>query len=278
VGALDGARTWGFLVKGFVIVENTVDDQVVSSAYLVVDGEAIYELPPQAVLSIGRLDTNDIVLDDYRVSREHAMIKFSGTEFTLIDLASTHGTLVNGERIDRVVVQLTDKINIVSHELNLILDLPPELLTASGRIPQIKKSRRMDRRLKFFGGLNEFALITLVQFLNQEKQSGLLLLERGQQPGPRIYIKDGEIIHVAQGEGLAELLVRQNHDETLFFYFHHEVEFPERTILEATPNYLMSLCHSIDEKERQKLNGEAERAMKAPARTSQIVPPPPVPW
>src|SRR5262249_23153934 len=91
-----------------------------------------------------------------------------------------------------------------------------------------------------------FSLITLVQLLSQEKQSGLLLLELGQNPGPRIYFLEGEIIHVSQGENLAELLTRQNHEQSLFFYFHHETNFPKRTIDQATPNYLMNLCHSHD--------------------------------
>ena len=232
-------------------MENTADQEVLS-AYLVVDDEVIYEIAPNSVLNIGRLDTNDIVLDDYKVSREHAVLKFSGTEFMLLDLASTQGTYVNGKRIDRCIVDFDDKILIVSHELTLSREMP-DIATDTSSIPTPKMARTLDRRLKFFGGLNEFALITLVQFLYQEKQSGLLLLEVGQNPGPRMYFLNGEIIHVSQGENLAELLVRQNHDESLFFYFHHETNFPKRTIEESTPNYLMNLCHSHDEMQNQEV-------------------------
>jgi pSer/pThr/pTyr-binding forkhead associated (FHA) protein len=228
------------------MVQNTAD-QVVSSAYLIVDGEVIYEIAPNSVLNIGRLDTNDIVLDDYKVSREHAVLKYNGVEFMLLDLASTQGTYVNGKRIDRCVVDFNDKVQIVNHELMLSQVIPEIEERESGPIPTPKMARTLDRRLKFFGGLNEFALITLVQFLHQEKQSGLLLLEMGQKPGPRIYFLNGDIIHVTQGDNLAELLVRQNHEQSLFFYFHHETNFPVRTIEESTPNYLMGLCHSHDE-------------------------------
>ena len=48
-----------------------------SLVYLVVDNEVVYEIAPNTVLNIGRLDTNDIVLDDYKVSREHAVLKIS---------------------------------------------------------------------------------------------------------------------------------------------------------------------------------------------------------
>ena len=136
-------------------------------------------------------------------------------------------------------------------------------------------ARTLDRRLKFFGGLNEFALITLVQFLHQEKQSGLLLLELGQKPGPRIYFLNGDIIHVSQGENLADLLVRQNHEESLFFYFHHETNFPARTIEQSTPNYLMSLCHSHDELQVANLTEVANaRAANTKAVTARLDAPP----
>jgi hypothetical protein len=129
----------------------------------------------------------------------------------------------------------------------------PESTGDTRAIPTPKLARTLDRRLKFFGGLNEFALITLVQFLYQEKQSGLLLLELGQKPGPRIYFQMGEIIHVSEGENLGDLLTRQVHEESLFFYFHHETNFPKRTIEQPTPNYLMDLCHSQDLLKGQKI-------------------------
>ena len=249
-----------------VIVENA-PSQVVSPVYLVVDDEAIYEVSPNSVLNIGRLDTNDIVLDDYKVSREHAVLKFSRTQMTLVDLASTHGSYVNGERIERCVVDFGDTIRIVSHELTLSRELPLDVLSETGSIVMPRIARTLDRRLKFFGGLNEFSLLTLVQFLHQERQSGLLLLELGQTPGPRIYIQDGEIVHVSQGENLAELLVRKNHEQSLFFYFHHETKFPQRTISEPTTTYLMNLCHSHDQKKER---DEPGLWSKAQADTSTI--------
>jgi hypothetical protein len=219
--------------------------QRLAQIYLVVDDKVIYQVSPNTVLNIGRLDTNDIVLDDYKVSREHAVLKISRTDMMVVDLASTHGTAVNDEKIDRRILNFGDTIQIVNHEITLFSEIPEDRFEADVITP--KTARSLDRRLKFFGGLNEFSLLTLVQFLHQEKQSGLLLLELGQHPGPRIYFKDGDIIHVTQGENLAELLVRQRHDESLFFYFHHEEKFPRRTILQTTPNYLIEICHSLDE-------------------------------
>ena len=256
-------------------METAAHPVVLPASYVIVDDDLVYEVAPNTVLNIGRLDTNDIVLDDYKVSREHAVLKFSRTDITLVDLASTHGSYVNGERIDRAKVNYGDTIRIVSHELTLTQEIPGDVSNEHGSILVPKMARTLDRRLKFFGGLNEFSLITLVQFLHQEKQSGLLLLELGQHPGPRIYFQDGDIIHVSQGENLAELLVRKNHEQSLFFYFHHETNFPRRTILQSTPNYLMTLCHSIDEK---KDRDTAAVWIAKPQSETARVPLPPIVW
>ncbi len=256
-----------------MIVESATQPEV-TSGYLVVDQDAVYEIAPNSVLNIGRLDTNDIILDDYKVSREHAVLKFSKGQVTLVDLASTHGSFVNDTRIDRCVVNFGDTIRIVNHELTLTRERPTENLHDTAQIAAPKTARSLDRRLKFFGGLNEFSLLTLVQFLHHEKQTGLLLLELGQQPGPRIYMQEGEIVHVSQGENLAELLVRKNHEKSLFFYFHHETNFPRRTITQSTPNYLMNLCHHHDERTLREPLLPATMLAKTGPVTSRMPPPP----
>jgi pSer/pThr/pTyr-binding forkhead associated (FHA) protein len=219
------------------------------SAYLVVDGSLVYELPPHTALTIGRLDTNDVMLDDYKVSREHAVVKYNGKNAVIIDLASTHGTLLNGERVTKVDVDYGTDFQIVSHQLRFTdrkSDIGALASEGSPTVVSSFRARSLDRRVKFFGGLNEFCLLTLVQFLSQEKQSGLLLLEIGQVLGPRIYFQNGEITHVIDGDELGELLTAEVHEHPLFFYFHHESEFPARTIHQPTPNYLIELVHGVD--------------------------------
>ncbi|MGB8389471.1 BTAD domain-containing putative transcriptional regulator [Mycobacterium sp.] len=52
-----------------------------------------------ATTRIGRLEDNDIVLDDTEVSRHHAVIVDTGTGFVITDLRSTNGVEVQGRRI-----------------------------------------------------------------------------------------------------------------------------------------------------------------------------------
>jgi len=239
------------------------------TAYLVRDKSIVYELAPHSVLNIGRLDTNDVVLDDYKVSREHALLKYSEGKFTLIDLASTHGTFVNGEGIERQELKTGAAIHIVNHELLLADKIPDELKDAPVITP--RALRALDRRLKFYGGLNEISLLTLVQFLSQEKQDGLLLLEIGADAGPRLYFQNGEITHVADAHNLADLMTRQYHDPSLFFYFHHETQFPERTITVSTAQFLMELCHHQDQQTMREIDAAAAaRQARQQAATGKL--------
>lgn len=233
------------------------------AAYLLVDGITIYELYPNSTLTIGRLEHNTVVLDDYKVSREHALLKFTGEDFVLIDLASTHGTSYEDEKVNQVRFGYDETFRIVSHELFVCRERPELPEKNEAGFVSIGGARSLDRRVKFFGGLNEFPLITLVQFLAQERQTGLLMLEEGQTPGPRIYFQEGDITSVADGERLGELLTRRIHDESLFFYFHHETEFPEQTIHKPTANYLIDLVHQHDEAQSSDAN-KSTQSISAP--------------
>jgi pSer/pThr/pTyr-binding forkhead associated (FHA) protein len=67
---------------------------------------------PAGTVTIGRAAINDIVLDDQRVSRQHARIDYDGTRHSLVDLGSANGTRVNGAPAGRVVLAPGDAIEI----------------------------------------------------------------------------------------------------------------------------------------------------------------------
>ena len=60
-------------------------------------GQTFYLDEP--VVSIGRLGSNDVCLEDPFVSRHHCVIRNEGDEYLIEDLNSANGTYLNGERI-----------------------------------------------------------------------------------------------------------------------------------------------------------------------------------
>jgi len=84
------------------------------------DGVAINKCPlDKPKLTIGRSSDCDIFIDDAVVSTEHAVIEKvenpdSGTpiDYYIHDLASTNGTLVNGEAVTRQKLSHNDVIRV----------------------------------------------------------------------------------------------------------------------------------------------------------------------
>ena len=64
------------------------------------------------VTRIGRGSANDHVIDDDAVSDPHLSIRYQDGEFTITDLDSSNGTLVNGARVTRQVLAPNDVIQL----------------------------------------------------------------------------------------------------------------------------------------------------------------------
>lgn len=71
----------------------------------------------QASISIGRGANNDIVINDPKLSREHARIVTVGEDQIVEDLASSNGTRVNGNPLLRQILQHRDVIELGNHRL-----------------------------------------------------------------------------------------------------------------------------------------------------------------
>ena len=67
-----------------------------------------------SVVTIGRGSDAGIRIDDPGISRHHAEIRYSESGFSIIDLASTNGTLVAGERIGERALADGDEIRMGS--------------------------------------------------------------------------------------------------------------------------------------------------------------------
>ena len=99
-------------------------DRIPLNAFFVIDGVKIYPLV-RAVINIGRRLENDLVIDDPRVSRNHAQLRAVEGNYVLFDLNSTGGTFVNGSRVTETIIYPNDSISLGGVILTYYQDDPP---------------------------------------------------------------------------------------------------------------------------------------------------------
>ncbi len=86
-------------------------EAVPENAFLIIGGEKVFPLN-QPVVNIGRRLDNTLIVDDPRVSRNHAQLRAIKGQFVLFDLNSTGGTFVNGQRANQTVLYPGDVISL----------------------------------------------------------------------------------------------------------------------------------------------------------------------
>jgi hypothetical protein len=69
------------------------------------------------LLTVGRGLNNDVILEDARVSRHHAELRYKTRRFWVSDLGSTNGTFVNGERVTEQALRNGDTISLGGLEM-----------------------------------------------------------------------------------------------------------------------------------------------------------------
>jgi len=104
--------------------EAETGDNIPENAFLIIEGVKVHPLT-QPVVNIGRRLENQLVIDDPRVSRNHAQLRAIKGRFVLFDLNSTGGTFVNGQRTSQTVLYPGDVISLAGVALIFGQDNPP---------------------------------------------------------------------------------------------------------------------------------------------------------
>jgi hypothetical protein len=109
-------------------------DKIPENAFLIVEGVKMYPLN-NPVVNIGRRLDNHLVIDDPRVSRNHAQLRAIKGRFVLFDLNSTGGTFVNGQRTSQSVLYPGDVISLAGVALIFGQDNPPSNQNSKNTAP-----------------------------------------------------------------------------------------------------------------------------------------------
>lgn len=102
----------------------SAEENIPENAFLIIEGVKVYALT-ETLINIGRRLENHLVIDDPRVSRNHAQLRSIKGRFVLFDLNSTGGTFVNGQRTSQTVLYPGDVISLAGVALIFGQDNPP---------------------------------------------------------------------------------------------------------------------------------------------------------
>ena len=76
---------------------------------------------------LGRALSSDIAIEDLNVSRTHAEIRQEAANaWSIADLGSTNGTLVNGRHIASVMLQEGDRVTVGTYHVPLYFPIIPD--------------------------------------------------------------------------------------------------------------------------------------------------------
>ncbi|MFZ1043728.1 MAG: FhaA domain-containing protein [Anaerolineales bacterium] len=100
------------------------DDTMPENAFLIIEGVKVFPLK-SPVVNIGRRLDNTLVIDDPRVSRNHAQLRSIKGRYVIFDLNSTGGTFINGQRTSQSVLYPGDVVSLAGVALIFGQDNPP---------------------------------------------------------------------------------------------------------------------------------------------------------
>ena len=115
---------------------------------------------PSRVTVIGRRRDCDLFIPLSKVSKRHCQLSYSKGELKVRDLGSRNGTIINGEQVDKAVIQPGDSIKIGPVTFVFQIDGQPETVSQSNVATQEtsrKTKPKKDAAEEQFGSFAEFS-------------------------------------------------------------------------------------------------------------------------
>ena len=132
-------------------------------------------------VTLGRLDSNDLVLSKGNVSKYHARIVSKEGKFIIVDLKSTNGTLVNGKKLTAPqVLRPGDKVVIGEYVIQLEIvspDQEPSVVPVrsassampASMVPPVRRKRRNNPIAEEYSRLQKDVHDRLIEYLDLKR-------------------------------------------------------------------------------------------------------------
>lgn len=232
--------------------------------YLVSAARRAHRLRPGRSYILGREDGVDIVLQDAAASRKHAEVKWSDAGYwTLIDLNSRNGVLLNNQRI-AAPTKMEDghQLQIGGQVFRMHL-LPPggDPASLSSQAPQISSMETMAPGVSmeslakssatFTGLVSDGGVMELLQFFQVTAKSGRLDLGGASTPAS-VWMSRGTPIHATYGAttGLDALVQLARNPPPNFSFHADATPTGELTLRGSAQGILMEVARMMDEGKR----------------------------
>jgi len=215
-------------------------------------------MPPlrltDGVVAIGRHPDCELNLRLDDVSRRHAEVRFEDGGFHVIDLGSTNGTFVNGERVDgQRPLAPGDRIEIGESSVTFCeigggAAFPQHDLDARTVIFDRPSEPVAEAELK--GELREIPCAPLFQLMEMNRSSGRLDVQTSESAAS-VWFESGHPVHALSDKhaGFETLLLLVGLREGRFVFSAGEMA-PEKTIQASVTEVLMEACRIEDEQSR----------------------------
>ncbi len=218
-----------------------------ASAMLFVPPHPPLTLPGEGVVVIGRSRESELRLPDADTSRKHAKIVCEAGVYRIEDLASTNGTFVNGQRIDRHTLAPGDRIRVGDNHIAFCRIGEIELETPDDDAQTVLFARPATTADAFQGDLAEIPPFAVIQILEMGRKTGCLQLDSDAETG-RLWFQEGAPVHAeTKGQVGFDAAVSLVHASSGRFCFDAEGEIPSATIRASVTELLLEAARLLDE-------------------------------
>ena len=209
-----------------------------------------FALPSDGTVALGRSSSCELRLHDVDTSRRHAEILCDASACRIRDLASTNGTFVNGERIERHDLEPGDRIQVGANTLTFCRvesAMPSSGEAFSASDAKTVFAERPVASEAFQGDLAEIPPFAVLQILEMGRKTGVLKIEADTNPGS-LWLQRGDPIHAeTKGQVGFDAALRLVCAKRGRFAFEPVEEAPEATIKASVTELLLEAARQLDE-------------------------------